>query len=373
MPRTDVPSRYDALLPLGSGPLAQVAFGVLRGARGYRRPIVLKRAIVGSPEAEEALTREAHVAARLNHPNLIHVYELFEQSGQLILAMEYAAGPSLLVLRERVAAGGGRMPWAVAARIVADAARGLSHAHRARDDQGAPLGIIHRDVSPKNLVVTEDGITKVLDFGIARSAFASVTRVAVVKGTLGYLSPEQATGAPLSQRTDVFSLGTVLVELLTGRSLFQGADARATMEAVLRVPVPPLPPELPPSVGDVVAAMMARDPSHRTVALDHVADTLEAASANSGGSHRDVAAFVEAECGALLAHRRDRVRALLGGDDAAPPRLTGNDETSTLVLLEAALGAPSLDEEHPRIGADDDRTLLDGMAAPDATEIDLPD
>ncbi len=228
-------------------------------------------------------------------------------------------------------------------------------------------------MSPKNLVVTEDGITKVLDFGIARSALASVTVADVVKGTPGYLSPEQAMGRPLSARTDVFSLGAVFVELLTREPLFRGSDARATMQAVLDAPIPPL-EGVPASIRDVVGWMLVRDPAHRTIEMDQVADALDAAAVGYGGGHRDLVTFLSAECGALLEHRRRRVAELVRGEHRAPKGELPRDETSTMIMLESALEldtlpSGSISEEHPVIGSDSDDTLLDDGA----TEIDLPD
>jgi len=346
-----------------------VSFGVLRGARGYKRPVVLKRAVQDEPEAEAALEKEARVASFLNHPNLVHVYELLEMEGQLVLAMEYVSGLSLSRLLSVVSTSGGRVPWPIAARIVSDAARGLAHAHRARDDHGASLGIIHRDVSPKNLVITDDGITKVVDFGIARSSLAAVTSTNVVKGTVGYLSPEQAMAEPLTPRTDVFSLGTVLVELLTAQPLFRGVDARQTMEAVLKTPVPPL-PDVPAAIADVASWMLVRDPAHRTIELDQVADALDGASVGFGGGHRDVAAFMAAECGKLIRRRRTRVAELLRGDRKIGPMALPRELTSTVVLLESALELEALNEEHPVIGSDADDTLLEDDVP---TKIDLPE
>jgi serine/threonine protein kinase len=362
--------RYEALLPLGRGGLSQVYFGVLHGARGYVRPVVLKVAI-GGEDGDEALVREAHVSSRLNHPNLVHVYELFQGDLGLTLAMEYSPGISLHTLVRALAHEGVRMPWAVAARIVADAARGLAHAHRARDDDGRPLGILHRDVSLANLLVTEDGFTKVLDFGIARSALAAVTALDVVKGTVGYMSPEQARGETLTSRTDVFSLGVVLHELLSGRPLFSSADPHAAMQAVVTAPIPPLPTDLPPSLHDIVAHMLVRDPSHRTSTMDALADGLEIAATGWGGSSRDVAMLLASECGSILTQRRDHVRALLAGGRAALPRRRA-EHAGTLMLLESAfdIAIPeSISAEHPPLDEGVDTFVDHG----DETTLDPPE
>lgn len=347
--------RYLPLMRLGTGVSADVYFGVLQGALGFRRPVVLKRALpsglAGDTDTRRLLAEEAHVGAALGHPNVVHVYELVDTAEGLVLAMEYLAGLSLMAVLSQLERTEGTMPAAIAARIGADAARGLYHAHCARGLDGKPLGIVHRDVSPKNILVTEDGVTKVADFGIARSALRPVTRIGPVKGTLGYLSPEQARGEPLDWRSDVFSLGVVLHELLSVRPLFERGDLQSTMAAIVSEPIPPPPPYTPPVMADLIRRMLVRPAEQRSVHLGEVADLLETLAVTSGGTHRDTAAFLRAECGSHLDRRRVRVQQLLAGAAAGPPLRAGGEVTATLLILEAGLDE-DLSDEHPRLDAD---------------------
>lgn len=353
-------SRYLTLVHLGPGGMSELSLGVLLGAAGYRRPVVLKRARGADAEeltaARRALVREAHVAAMLNHPNVVHVYELTEGSEGLTLAMEYLPGVSVQGLLAHLEREGGELPWPVAARIVADAARGLAHAHKARGADGRPLGVVHRDVSPKNLLVTEDGITKVVDFGIASSALREDTAHVMVKGTAGYLSPEQARGGDVDWRSDVFSLGIVLHELATGRNPFVRGRIDQTMSAIVNEAAPPLPDVLPAPLRDLGARMLAKQPSHRRLDMSEIADVLETLAIGHGGGHRDVAALLVAELGPQLEGRRARVRDMLAGASVAAPQAALSEHTGTIVLLEHVLdhAVVSISDQHRPLGGPDE-------------------
>jgi eukaryotic-like serine/threonine-protein kinase len=352
-------SRYEPVTLIGRGAASEVWLGVLEGAAGFRKPVVLKRACVGVnedlAEAQRALVAEAHLAAVLSHSNIVHVYELVDLPEGVMLAMEHLSGMSVRALVTGLQATGGTVPWPIAVRIVADAARGLAYAHAARSPAGQPLEVVHRDVSPDNIVVTEEGITKVVDFGIARSALVDVTTGLVVKGNLGYLSPEQARGEPLDWRSDVFSLGVVLHELFTGDPLFERPLPGATVEAVLSAPVAPVGEPVSVVARDALRRMLVRDRRSRRVTMGELADTLESVAAAEGGSHRDVATFLRAEFGDRLAQRRARLAELL----ERPTVLAGPADveltlTSTVSILELALETP-LDRDQ---AADD--TVVDG-------------
>lgn len=353
-------SRYVTVVRLGPGGMSELSLGVLLGAAGYRRPVVLKRARGADAEelaaARRALVREAHVAAMLNHPNVVHVYELTEGAEGLTLAMEYLPGVSVQGLLAHLEREGGALAWPIAARIVADAARGLAHAHRARAADGRPLDVVHRDVSPKNLVVTEDGITKVVDFGIAHSALREDTAHVMVKGTAGYLSPEQARGDEVDWRSDVFSLGIVLYELASGRNPFVRPRVDQTMSAIVNEAAPQLPDELPAPMRDLAARMVAKHPSHRRLEMSEVADLLETLAIGHGGGHRDVAALLVAELGAQLEGRRARVRDLLAGASIEAPAAALPEHTGTIVLLEHVLdhAVVSISDEHRPLGGADE-------------------
>jgi len=327
------PPRYELFQAIGAGSMGEVYFGVLRGAAGYKRPVVLKRARPDNEDARQALVFEANLAAALNHPNVVHTYELVEAPEGMILAMEYLAGVSLRTLIDQARSAGTAFPWQVSARIVADAARGLHHAHHAVGPDGQPLGIVHRDVSPSNLLVTEEGITKVVDFGIARSSIRAFTGPGSVKGTLPYMSPEQTVGGPLDWRSDVFSLGVILHELLAGRPLFRRKDQIDTLDAVRSASIPTLEPHLPTHITHLVARMLTRNASERTISMGEAAEALERSL-----SHGDVAAFVNGTADALLRAQRELVRRLLSGQPsnaAVASSSIGMDASGTLDLIDA--------------------------------------
>lgn len=352
--------------------MAEVHLGVLLGAAGFRRPIVLKRVSSAAPDREaarRALVREALVASALNHPHVIHVYELLDTPDGLALAMEYLPGVSAGAL---LGAAGGALAWPIAARIAADVARGLHHAHHARGSDGAPLGIVHRDVSPANVLITEDGITKLVDFGIARSSLRAETITTMVRGTAAYVSPEQARGGTLDARSDVFSLGVLLHELLSGVHPFDRGSPAETMQAIAGAAEPPLSEDVPSIVRETVTRMLHKDAALRSLGAGEVADRLEGAAAARGGTHRDVATFLRAELGPQLATRRRIVGEVLAGANvrAQPVRA----DTATLMLLEAVLDGARLgstSSEHAPLGADEGTdTELDTQRDRTRTEVD---
>ncbi|MGE0786782.1 MAG: serine/threonine-protein kinase [Sandaracinaceae bacterium] len=267
-------ARCRAVERLG-GTRADVWLGVVAGLNGFRRPVVLKRAPVSDPDGVRDLFREASIAMRLTHPNVVAALDLFEAPRELVLALEHVLGVDARELARPA-------PWPVAARIVCDAARGLDYVHELRDGHGRALRIVHGDVSIANLVISELGYTKVTDFGIARTA-TDTARQDVVHGTRGFLSPEQARGEAIDARSDVFALGQVFVHLAMSRgafdSTFVGAAARAASL------------EAPPAVTELLKRMLAVEPARRPRMRD-VVDLLDPVAAQSGGDQRAVAQFV---------------------------------------------------------------------------------
>lgn len=253
--------RYQLLRKIASGGMGQVFLARAAGASGFDKLLVIKRILPYLAEDEEFLAMfldEARIAARLNHPNLVQIFELGEALGSTYLAMEYVPGEDLRRLERRALDREKPLPIGLACRIIADAASGLHHAHQARDPQGRPLNLIHRDVSPQNILVGFSGAVKLIDFGVAKAAGSSQkTASGVLKGKYPYLSPEQATGKPLDPRSDQFSLGVTFWELLTGRRLFKGDNDLATLERVKACEIPP-PSELAPQVPEALDALVLR-------------------------------------------------------------------------------------------------------------------
>ena len=214
--------KYELRQRLATGGMSQVFYSLDKSA--FDRPVALK-ALPRELADDESLVRqfldEGRVIAKLNHPNIVSIYEVGEWEGTCYLAMEYVRGLDLTRLQTWAAQQKRLFPAAAAGRFIRDAAAGLHHAHTATDEAGAPLGIVHRDVNPRNLMVRDDGVVKVVDFGIARSVARTSPKTATgfVKGTLGYLAPEQFSSVA-TPRSDQYALGIVLWELLVGQRLF---------------------------------------------------------------------------------------------------------------------------------------------------------
>ncbi|AEI63135.1 serine/threonine kinase family protein [Corallococcus macrosporus] len=237
---------------------------------GFERLVVLKLILPHLAEDDEFLSMfldEAGLVARLTHPNLITILDLTEIEGRHCLAMEYVQGDDVRRLDKTTRAQGKALPVGLILRIIADAAAGLDYAHQARDAQGRPLRLVHRDVSPQNILVGFDGGVKVIDFGVAKAATSSQnTATGVLKGKYPYMSPEQASGLSIDARSDLFALGVVMWELLTGKRLFKGESDMMTLRLVkdCQVPKPSqLNPRLPPGLDEVVLKALAPSPDQR--------------------------------------------------------------------------------------------------------------
>ncbi|WP_426756601.1 serine/threonine protein kinase [Myxococcus sp. Y35] len=237
---------------------------------GFERLVVLKLILPHLAEDDEFLSMfldEAGLVARLTHPNLITILDLTEIEGRHCLAMEYVQGDDVRRLDKAARAQGKPLPVGLILRIIADAAAGLHYAHQARDAQGKPLRLVHRDVSPQNILVGFDGGVKVIDFGVAKAATSSQnTATGVLKGKYPYMSPEQAGGLSIDARSDLFALGVVMWELLTGKRLFKGESDMMTLRLVKDCQVPrpsQLNPRLPPGLDEVVLKALAPSPDQR--------------------------------------------------------------------------------------------------------------
>jgi serine/threonine protein kinase len=232
--------RYRLLGRLATGGMAEVWAAQLHGSGGFVKSLVIKRvlpSLLGSPQFMRMFVDEARVAARLSHANVCAVHELGDVAGEYYMAMEYLRGAPLT----RVVEAGGPLSPELAVAVLAQACDGLHYAHEQRDGSGQPLNLVHRDVSPHNLFATVDGVVKLLDFGIAKVDDSSDrTEAGKVKGKLPYMSPEQVMGHRLDRRTDVWSLGAVLFELLTGNRLFARSAPAATVDAIRSPRIPPL-------------------------------------------------------------------------------------------------------------------------------------
>jgi serine/threonine-protein kinase len=246
--------------------MAEVFLARSSGPLGFEKTLVVKRirpAFAEDPAFLQMFLSEARLAARLNHPNLTQIFDFGECDGSYFLAMEYVDGPNLKTVARQVRAIGRRLPDLFCARIVALACEGLAYAHELTDAAtGQPLGLIHRDVSADNILIARTGAVKVVDFGIAKSANqAAQTQAGVLKGKIAYMAPEQLEGKPLDARLDVYALGVVLYELLTGQKPFDGGSDFSLIHAILTkplVPVETLRPDVPEPLRRIVERALAR-------------------------------------------------------------------------------------------------------------------
>jgi serine/threonine-protein kinase len=283
--------KYEVVTRLSMGGMAELFLAFTAGPGGFRKFVALKQILPDVQKDEQFVKMfldEARITATLAHANIGQVFDLGDQDGELYLAMEFLAGQNLEQIFKAADKQQRPLPLGFAARAVRDACLGLHYAHAFTDASGKPRPVVHRDVSPKNVMVTFDGNVKVIDFGIAKAkGRLGRTQVGMVKGTTGYMSPEQVHGAELDGRSDLFCTGIILHELLCGRRLFTGAHDGEVMLKISEGEVPSpssINPRVPKALADVVLRALAREPSQRFA------------------SGREMARAIEAACGAELFH-----------------------------------------------------------------------
>ncbi|MFY1828211.1 protein kinase domain-containing protein [Myxococcus fulvus] len=332
--------KYEVLSRLSTGGMAEIFLASQRGLAGFRKLVVLKQ-ILPDIRGEEEFIRmfldEAKVTAAFNHPHIAQVFDLDIAEGELFLAMEFVPGATLVEVARACRQANHPIPMGFSLMAVRDTAVALHYAHTFTDPLGHPSPVIHRDVAEKNIMVTYEGVTKLLDFGIAKSlARASRTAVGMVKGTSGYMSPEQIMGDPLDARSDLFSLGVVLHELLTGMRLFYAKQAEAMMNAVLKCEVTPpsrANKQIPPELDAIVLRALSKRRE------DRYATTLEFARALERAVgpliwHPEQSSEVMRR---LFADRREQTRQLLIAGPAGD--VTG--ETNVAQMLAMGGSAPT--------------------------------
>ncbi|MFO0715109.1 MAG: serine/threonine-protein kinase [Sandaracinus sp.] len=271
---------YEVVAKIRTGGMATLFLGRKTGAGGFAKYVAIK-VILDSLAEEPALVAmfldEARLSARIEHPNVVHIHALGEEEGKHFLVMEYVAGCSLSQLQRAVMRRQRRFAPSVVAYMGMQVAAGLHAAHEATDDHGESLHVVHRDVSPKNILIAFKGYVKLIDFGIAKVRDASQsTSAGSLKGTIRYMSPEQASGVAIDRRSDIYSLGIVLWEMLTGRPLFQAATELAALDMVRhgRVPLPSHFGSVPPELEAVVMKMLAASPDERYATADEAQRAL---------------------------------------------------------------------------------------------------
>ena len=315
--------------------MATVFLARLGGVGGFQRFVAIKRLhphLARDHEFTQMFLDEARLAARLHHPHVVPILEIGESEDGYYLVMEYIEGDTLARLMARSAQAAKPLAPQVAVRVAIDTLAGLHAAHELLDDEGKPLEIVHRDVSPQNILIGVDGSARITDFGVARAATRlTTTRSGQLKGKLSYMAPEQARGKPCDRRADIFAMGIVLWETLAKKRLFKGEGEADTLNRVLYEPIPTLRsanPLVHPDLEAVAMKALDREPDARFATCSEMADALEAAArtANVSGVHKDVSTHLDAVIGTDISQQRDAVRAWLARSEpskSGDPRLEG--------------------------------------------------
>jgi eukaryotic-like serine/threonine-protein kinase len=304
--------RYELYDVIAAGGMATVHIGRFGGPAGFGKTVAIKRLhphLAKEPEFASMLTDEARVAGRIGHPNIVPTLDVVASHDELFLVMEYVPGLTLAALMNQAAMAKEPVPLGVACAVMAGVLRGLDAAHEARDEHARPLEIVHRDVSPQNILVGVDGVARLLDFGIAKAAGRlHTTRDGQIKGKVGYMAPEQLGARGVDRRTDIYAASVVLWEAITGERLFDGEDAASVFGSVMQKKV--LPPSsrrsgVPAALDAAVLAGLEREPSRRFARAREMAAAIEQATMLARTS--EIAEWVAMLGSAELAARADLV------------------------------------------------------------------
>ncbi|MDC0745239.1 serine/threonine protein kinase [Polyangium mundeleinium] len=317
--------RYEILMPVAQGGMAAVWAARMVGSRGFQKIVAIKTMLPGlseDPEFEAMFLDEARLAARIRHPHVAEILDLGDENGVLYIVMEWINGESLFVINRNAKDQGG-FPLPLLLRMLSSACAGLHAAHEMRDDEGRPLGLVHRDVNPANVMVSYDGIVKIVDFGVAKAtASVTITRVpGMLKGKAHYMSPEQIRGERLDRRSDLFSLGILMYVMITGRHPFKASTDKQTMDNIVGtepVPIRDLVPSVRPDLEAVVMRALAKRVEDRWVdcaemqrALDQITNAIGAAVTDG-----DLSSFVRQLMGERSSQRRAEIAAAIQAADA---------------------------------------------------------
>jgi len=262
--------QYILLEKVASGGMAELFRAKKIGIEGFEQVLAVKRILPHLSSDEEfanMFIAKAKLAAHLTHKNIAQIYDFGEIEQSYFISMEYIRGKDLKAILKKVSLERRKLPAGIAVFIAKEVAAALSYAHKQKDNTGNDLNIIHRDISPQNILISYEGEVKIVDFGIAKASTHSKTTTGILKGKLSYMSPEQAWGKPVDHRSDIFSLGVVLYEMLTGRKLFQGDSEVGTLEMIRKARIEPLPSavnmDMPSGLEAKVLKALARDASER--------------------------------------------------------------------------------------------------------------
>lgn len=332
--------RYVVHDRIAAGGMATVHVGRLLGAAGFSRTVAIKRlhdAYAKDPDFVAMLLDEARLAAAIRHPNVVPTLDVVAEDDELLVVMEYVEGDSVAHLTKLTLEASARVPIAFAAAIAAQALHGLHAAHEAHDKNGEPLGIVHRDVSPQNILVGIDGVSRVLDFGIAKAASrATATEDGQVKGKTAYMAPEQLQHSAVDRRTDIFAASVVLWELICGRRLFFADSPTEIMSRVLTAPIDSperYAPNVPPALAAVVMQGLAREPSKRYATAEAMALAIEEAVTLPRA--KDIGAWVSATAKLTLEGRARLVQSVERSSHRMPAAAVASDPALARAIEEA--------------------------------------
>lgn len=310
--------RYELLLPIAKGGMAQVWAARLRGSRGFQKLVAVKTIlpdVIDNTRMERMFLEEAQLASRIHHPNVVGTLELGEHEGTLYLVMDWVDGEPLNRVMAKAHEHGG-LPLSIAVNLIGQACRGLYAAHELRDDNGDLMGLVHRDVSPQNLLIGFSGTAKLVDFGIAKATARSsgLTEAGEVKGKFAFMAPEQVRGQLVDCRTDLFALGILLYAVTTGKHPFRGAHPGETLQNVCseRAPTPPsaLVADYPEALEAVVMKALAKSPDQRFASGGEMLAALEDAMPDvlEARFERRVAEYLSGLFGDQASERRTAIR-----------------------------------------------------------------
>jgi len=313
--------RYVLYDEIAAGGMATVHLGRLLGAAGFTRTVAIKRLHAGLVRDQDFSTMfmdEARLAARIRHPNVVSVLDVVHEQGELFLVMDYVQGESLARLWREVRPG--TLPTRVGMTAIAGVLHGLHAAHEATTEHGEPLGIVHRDVSPQNVMIGIDGVARVLDFGVAKAANrVQTTKEGTVKGKISYMAPEQLLSEDVDRRADIYAAAVVAWEVLTGERLFDGENQGRIVRKILDEEVPPPSAKVPglsPGLDQVVMKGLEKAAKNRWQTAREFASALERALPTAPLT--DIGEFVESIAGPSLSKRAKRVKEIESRSDILP-------------------------------------------------------
>lgn len=371
-----VSSRYDTILKLASGGMATVWVGTVRGALGFRQLVAIKKPhphLLDDASYRHELVAEARLASLIRHANVVDVRDVEVDGESISLVMDYIEGASLGELVVAAAKAGKRLPPRVAVRIALDALAGLHAAHELVDERGRHVGLVHRDVSPQNIVVGLDGLARVADFGVAKFSRKNVeSSEGSLKGKLAYMAPEYIRGEPIDRRFDVFALGIVLWETLVGKRLFRGTSEPETIRLLLEHDPESLTTAAPAAAAldAVLATALARPVEQRFQNAQAMAAALESSALAAGlcGGHTEVSTTLKELVGGAIEERRSLIRAKLAHEPSVASLMGAAPAPSAPAPTTLSAPATTLSDPTPMLGASHPSAQANNATLPTATE-----